>query len=618
MPKQREILSQNITFDCKLCDKAAMKSTGFSNHVNSMHVKKGHISSLEEYYNVHINILWGNNKNTCNHCGKETKFVSIFEGYQEFCCHKCSVSTEEHKLLMTSRIKEVMLEKYGVEHSSQLPGFSDKIKKTKLKRYGDENYVNPLKAKETVLKKYGEDCYTKTEEYKQKLKNTCLEKYGVEHFTQNEEVKRKIRETNLERYGVEIATKNEDVKRKTRETVMIKYGVKSSLNLYHAREKMKKYKNDAFTDKLTGFIFHNVSLVDAEKRIFKCKICNDEFVFYDNITLAKNQPSRFPHCKKCKPVGKNPRNSLIQQEINGFLIDLCKIDHSTFHLDYKGFFDDSNKELDFYFHDKKVAIEINGNYYHAEIIGNKDKNYHINKTLICEYKGVQLIQIFSDEWNDKKEIVKNRIKNILGYNDVANKIGARKCVVKKIDSNTANEFMNNNHLQGSEKSSTVRYGAFYNNELVACMTFGSERISLGSRRYNQDGYYELLRFCTKIGYSISGVAGKLFSQFVKDYNPKNIISYADRRWSSSAIKDTVYTKLGFKEIGRSEPNYYYLLREDNYRKRFNRFKFRKSELNKLLSQYDPSISEWENMVNNGHDRIWDCGTIKYEWANREL
>jgi hypothetical protein len=30
-----------------------------------------------------------------------------------------------------------------------------------------------------------------------------------------------------------------------------------------------------------------------------------------------------------------------------------------------------------------------------------------------------------------------------------------------------------------------------------------------------------------------------------------------------------------------------------------------------LKVYDPNLSEWENMKNNGYDRIWDCGNSKY-------
>jgi hypothetical protein len=31
-----------------------------------------------------------------------------------------------------------------------------------------------------------------------------------------------------------------------------------------------------------------------------------------------------------------------------------------------------------------------------------------------------------------------------------------------------------------------------------------------------------------------------------------------------------------------------------------------------LKDFDPVLSEWENMQMNGYDRIWDCGNFIYE------
>jgi len=57
------------------------------------------------------------------------------------------------------------------------------------------------------------------------------------------------------------------------------------------------------------------------------------------------------------------------------------------------------------------------------------------------------------------------------------------------------------------------------------MTFGSLRRALGQKE--KENYYELLRFVSNT--NVLGGASKLFSYFVKNYNPTNIISYADRR-----------------------------------------------------------------------------------------
>ncbi len=83
-------------------------------------------------------------------------------------------------------------------------------------------------------------------------------------------------------------------------------------------------------------------------------------------------------------------------------------------------------------------------------------------------------------------------------------------------------FLDENHIQGN-CISKYRYGLYYNNELISLMTFGKSRFK---------DEFELLRFCNKLGYNVVGGASKLFFHFLKDHEEiKEVISYADRRWS---------------------------------------------------------------------------------------
>jgi hypothetical protein len=49
-----------------------------------------------------------------------------------------------------------------------------------------------------------------------------------------------------------------------------------------------------------------------------------------------------------------------------------------------------------------------------------------------------------------------------------------------------------------------------------------------------------------------------------------------------------------------------------YAERFYRFNFRKNVLNEKLEKFNNKLTEWENMQLNNYDRIWDCGSLKYE------
>ena len=70
-------------------------------------------------------------------------------------------------------------------------------------------------------------------------------------------------------------------------------------------------------------------------------------------------------------------------------------------------------ELDIYIPENKLALEINGNYFHSELGGKKNKYYHVNKTELCESKNIQLIHIFEDEWLFKNDVIKKRIKKLV-------------------------------------------------------------------------------------------------------------------------------------------------------------------------------------------------------------
>ena len=258
---------------------------------------------------------------------------------------------------------------------------------------------------------------------------------------------------------------------------------------------------------------------------------------------------------------------------------------------------DGNYELDIYVPSENFAIEYNGLYWHSEIA--KDKNYHLRKTDECNSKGIRLFHIFEDEWLEKSEIIKSMLSNIFGKTE--HKIYARKCEIKEISTNDAKSFLNENHLQGYCVSK-YRLGLFFNNELISVMTFGKSRHFVG---HNEDKM-ELLRFANKININVIGGASKLFSYFIKKYNPKEIVSYADKRWSEGHLYDV----LGFMKYNESKPNYYYIVG----RKRIYRFNLRKSI---LVEKYGcpKDMSEREFCLKQKWYRIYDCGCLCYIWRN---
>jgi hypothetical protein len=178
---------------------------------------------------------------------------------------------------------------------------------------------------------------------------------------------------------------------------------------------------------------------------------------------------------------------------------------------------------------------------------------------------------------------------------------ARKCEVREIfDNKLVRNFLEMNHLQGFV-GSKIKLGLFYNNELVSLMTYGSYRKAMGKK--GSDSSYEMLRFCNKLNINVIGGASKLFKYFIKNYDPIEVISYADRSWSNGDL----YIKLGFKFIHKTNPNYYYIINGN----RKHRFGFRKDVL--IKNGADPNITEHQIMLDKKIYRIFDSGNLKYSF-----
>jgi very-short-patch-repair endonuclease/GNAT superfamily N-acetyltransferase len=262
-------------------------------------------------------------------------------------------------------------------------------------------------------------------------------------------------------------------------------------------------------------------------------------------------------------------------------------------------------EIDLLIPEKKLGIEYNGLFYHKESMG-KSRQYHLTKTKLMNDAGYSLIHIFEDEWLSNSDLITKKISHILGVSNSPS-VGARKCVIKKISSEIKSDFLNRFHIQGSDRSE-IAYGAYYNDELLAVVTFTNKRAMNGRV---DDTIYELSRFATNDNYRVIGVAGRLISKFITEYKPTKIISFGDRRWVLDG-NDNMYTKLGFKLVKVYPPDYKYYNPKIAKHKRLHKFGFGKSSIRKKFPELDFSKTEKELMVELGYDRIWDCGLFKYE------
>ena len=180
--------------------------------------------------------------------------------------------------------------------------------------------------------------------------------------------------------------------------------------------------------------------------------------------------------------------------------------------------------------------------------------------------GIPII-IPEDRWHRQREMMQARL---LAHLEVFVPMFARNCEVRKIDKETAAEFLDRNHSYG-DAACKYRYGLYLKRytgkrmeisrqarndsggtqpqpgTLVAVATFSNARKWQKGEKLIRS--YEWTRYTSLPGVRINGGMGKMLKAFIKDVQPDDIMSYADLEWSEGAV----YEQLGFSLEGQKAP-----------------------------------------------------------------
>lgn len=252
------------------------------------------------------------------------------------------------------------------------------------------------------------------------------------------------------------------------------------------------------------------------------------------------------------------------------------------------------RELDIYVPEKKVAIEFNGLYWHSESAG-KDKTYHHDKWKACKDKGIQLIQIWEDEWKRNPEQVKQMLAHKLGVSS-QEKVFARKTVVAEISKKEAETFLHTNHIQGYAS------GSYYlglkrkeNDELVSLIVLKKEAGTNGKT-------LNIIRYATAA--NVVGGFTKLLAHAEKLYKPESFITFADHCVSDGGL----YENNGFVVDKELAPDYMYIV--DGERKHKFGYRLKRFQSDPEV-EYVDGLTERELAALNGLERVWDAGKTRY-------
>lgn len=398
--------------------------------------------------------------------------------------------------IQTSMLSRI-LKYYNITKPKDL--HTKNIKKTKLERFGNENYNNQEKRAQTNTKKYGVDNQWKRQDLMQEVRAKNEEKYGSKNnIYKNLQTRAKnsgsikksyekqiiqTKQTVLEKYGVDWAAKADIVKDNIRKSLIETFNEKYNCDNYWTSEDAKR---------------SNGSKNSHANLAFEQLLKNNN-INYEKEFLLENRYYDF--------------------KVNNFLIEINPT--ATHNSTWSPWYKDHGL----------------------------DKHYHADKTDLAIKNKFRCIHIW--DWDDQQKIINTFLKT-------KEIIGARKCEIKLVYKADEANFLNSNHFQGYTKSE-VALGLYYNNKLVELMTFGKPRYSKkyqwelirlcssktvigGSQKlfnYFIDQYKpeSIISYC-----DLSKFEGNVYINL----GFKKLSRSIDRHWYSLKLQDHITDKLLFK------------------------------------------------------------------------
>lgn len=646
VPKRRDQKCCNrlITAYCAVCGQAFQVKCSFNNpaqtcgdsrcvkRLSNMHRSQTSMQSEricklcgKPFHPKNSNQAYCSDKHSvkCKYCGKLFAVddpSNVPKTCSEECRYKLAKQNTDVKASL-HKMQETMLSKYGVDNAMKLSSTLDSVKTTNLCKYGTEYYTQTEQYKEQIKKtsrmKYGVDHPLQSEDVIEKRRHTVQERYGVDNVAKNNEVKQCIKNTVQQKYGINNISQSSDIRDKIRHNNLEKYGVLHPMMLPEFQAKAAatnevKYGRRSYTQQHISNITNWYRFVDNPKEYIPAiyqekptsrQVAEDLGVDVSTVDVYLNKNDAYGCIRRVK--------SLMEEEITNQIhtwLPNCEIINNI-----RSVID--GLELDIYLPEYKLAIECNPTCTHNSSTFDpwggppKSHSYHKRKSDLCEEKGIFLYHVFGYDWINHRDVVFSMLGNLLHVNH--NKVYARKCTVKEVTSTEAIQFLNRNHRQGAANSK-IRLGLYYQGELVSLMTFSKMRNSIGTGHEDLSECWELVRFCSTLNTTVVGGADKLFQHFIKIMNPTQIRSFSDR----AHTKGTLYEKLGFHEVRRSTAGYVWVNVADDTA--CNRVNAQKKNIRRFL--HDDTIditnkSEKEIMESHGYVRVYDSGTITWEWNN---
>jgi hypothetical protein len=399
----------------------------------------------------------------------------------------------------------------------------------------------------------------------------------------------KCRSNNINYKKNRIGTgfQSQKVQNKIKKVMKQKYGVINAGQIPQVKEKIKEkllktnqeWRNSETTitntiKRITNMGFKVLDIHQKNNETYYQLHCPKHNYNWEWSRVEKSYQTEYPICKHCH----NEKRSLQEDELINFIKSI-----------YNGLILENDrivikpKELDIYLPELKLAIEFNGLYWHGYHSNTLMSLYDLRKKveekrLLCQQLGIRLINIDECDWTQNKEVIK---RFLIDQIVPRQRIFARNCVIKSINTKEAQDFCNYYHVNGYRGGST-KLGLYYKNELLIVAIFA---------KYKSN--YECVRLCYKTGFDVIGGWAKIQKHFGKKF-----LHYVNLKYFQGENR----TGIGFRFITKSGK----VLHRNALQK--------KTGLYRYCKNVDTKLSDFNNCIANKMIAIFDCGN-DIRWYN---
>ncbi len=237
----------------------------------------------------------------------------------------------------------------------------------------------------------------------------------------------------------------------------------------------------------------------------------------------------------------------------------------------------SKKEIDIFIPELNVGFEYNGIYFHNDKF--LKPTYHNDKFNECKELGIQIYNVWENEWLLKKHICKSVILDKIGKNN-NQIINSENCEIKEIGIEDVKNFLNDNSMNDIDETINFALGLILDNVIVAIVSF---------QNLNSD--YKMIDLIQNINHNVLNYREKLLNYFVNNYKFDKLVKILNL----SNENNEFYIKFGFEKSINFFIDYKWYLNGKLYPR------FKKIE-NKIIE---------DNLYINGGYKLYDCGNEIY-------